>query len=125
MSSSILLSAAIWLPILFGVAVLALGRDGNAPLVRKVSLAGAVLSFLPTVALIIGFDSSSSDIQFEELSSWVPAMGINYHLGVDGLSVWFVPLTALITIFVVSWQPGKSSLTGPRSTLLPSSFFRD
>ncbi|MFK7966867.1 MAG: NADH-quinone oxidoreductase subunit M [Burkholderiaceae bacterium] len=101
-----LLSAAIWLPILFGVALLVLGRDGNAPLVRKVALAGAVLSFLPTVALIIGFESGSSDIQFEELSAWVPAMGINYHLGVDGLSVWFVPLTALITIFVVvaAWE---------------------
>jgi len=106
MSSSILLSAAIWLPILFGIAVLFLGRDGNAPLVRKVSLAGAVIAFLPTVALIMGFDTASSDMQFQELSSWVPAMGINYHLGVDGLSVWFVPLTALITIFVVvaAWE---------------------
>lgn len=106
MSSSILLSAAIWLPILFGIAVLFLGRDGNAPLVRKVSLAGAVIAFLPTVALIMGFDTASSDMQFQELSSWVPAMGINYHLGVDGLSVWFVPLTALITVFVVvaAWE---------------------
>lgn len=106
MSSSILLSAAIWLPILFGIALLFLGRDGNAPLVRKVSLAGAVIAFLPTVALIMGFDSASSEMQFQELSAWVPAMGINYHLGVDGLSVWFVPLTALITIFVVvaGWE---------------------
>ncbi len=101
MSSSILLSAAIWLPILFGAAVLVIGRSGNAALVRQVSIAGAVIAFLPTVALILGFDSASSAMQYQEMSSWIPAMGINYHLGVDGLSVWFVPLTALITIFVV------------------------
>ncbi len=106
MSSSFLLSASIWLPILFGAAVLFIGRTGNAGPVRQLSLIGAVVSFLPTVALIFGFDSTSSAIQFQELSAWVPAMGINYHLGVDGLSVWFVPLTAFITIFVVvaGWE---------------------
>ncbi|MGH1357864.1 MAG: NADH-quinone oxidoreductase subunit M [Burkholderiaceae bacterium] len=106
MSSSFLLSASIWLPILFGAAVLFIGRAGNDGLVRQLSLAGALVSFLPTVALILGFDSASSGIQFQELSAWVPAMGINYHLGVDGLSVWFIPLTAFITIFVVvaAWE---------------------
>ncbi len=102
MSSSILLSTAIWLPILFGVAVLVIGRGGNnVALVRQVSLIGAVVAFLPTVALILGFDSGSSAMQFQELMPWVPAMGVNYHLGVDGLSVWFIPLTALITFFPV------------------------
>lgn len=106
MSSSYLLSAAIWLPILFGAVVLFVGRSGNATLIKQVSLTGAVIAFLPTVALVLSFDTASSDMQFQELSSWVPAMGINYHLGVDGLSVWFIPLTALITIFVVvaGWE---------------------
>lgn len=106
MSSSIVLSAAIWIPILFGVVVLVLGSDRNPDTVRKLALAGAVAGFLPTLWLIFGFERGTARMQFEEMAQWLPALGINYHLGVDGLSVWFIPLTALITIFVVvaGWE---------------------
>ncbi|MGB7184671.1 MAG: NADH-quinone oxidoreductase subunit M [Burkholderiaceae bacterium] len=101
-----LLSAAIWIPIIAGVVVLVMGSDRNSDWVRKASLVGAVLGFLPTVALIAGFDGSSGDIQFAETMQWIPALGVNYALGIDGLSVWFIPLTALITIIVVvaAWE---------------------
>ena len=101
-----LLSAAIWIPILTGVFVLALGNDRNANVVRTVSLLGSLLGLLVTIPLYLGFDTASSQMQFVEMLPWIPALGANYHLGVDGISVWFVLLTAFITVIVVvaGWQ---------------------
>jgi NADH-quinone oxidoreductase subunit M len=101
-----LLSVAIWLPIGFGALLLAIGRDENAGVVRAVALVGALASFLVTIPLITGFDRSTAAMQFVEKISWIERFNVNYHLGVDGLSVWFVPLTAFITVIVVisAWQ---------------------
>jgi NADH-quinone oxidoreductase subunit M len=101
-----LLSVAIWLPIGFGALLLAIGRDENAGTVRAVALVGALVSFLVTIPLITGFDRSTAAMQFVEKLSWIERFNVNYHLGVDGLSVWFVPLTAFITVIVVisAWQ---------------------
>jgi NADH-quinone oxidoreductase subunit M len=100
------LTVAIWLPIIFGLILLSVGNDKNAPVVRSVALVGAVISFLATIPLFTQFDRSSAAMQFVEKASWIDAFKINYHLGVDGLSVWFVLLTAFITIFVVigAWE---------------------
>ncbi len=100
------LSLAIWLPILFGVLVLAIGRDKNAGMVRILSLVGAVVSLLPTIPLITNFDNAAHGMQFFEQAAWIERFSIFYRLGVDGLSLWFVPLTAFITIIVVAaaWQ---------------------
>jgi NADH-quinone oxidoreductase subunit M len=100
------LSLAIWLPILFGVLVLAVGRDARAGLVRVLALVGSVISALPTVALVRHFDSAAHGMQFAESVPWIGRFNILYALGIDGLSLWFVPLTALITIIVViaAWQ---------------------
>jgi NADH:ubiquinone oxidoreductase subunit 4 (subunit M) len=54
-----LLSLAIWMPIAFGVLLLAMGRDENAGVVRWVALVGAVASFLVTLPLITGFDTQA------------------------------------------------------------------
>ena len=101
-----LLSLAIWIPILGGLMVLATGSDRNAPLARMLALAVAVAGFVVTIPLYTGFDVSTSAMQFVEIRSWVPRFNINYHLGVDGLSVLFVILNAFITIIVVvaAWQ---------------------
>ncbi|WP_068634785.1 NADH-quinone oxidoreductase subunit M [Thauera butanivorans] len=96
-----LLSLAIWVPILGGLLVLATGSDRNAPLARMLALAVAVVGFVVTIPLYTGFDTTTSAMQFVELSSWVPRFNINYHLGVDGISVLFVILNAFITIMVV------------------------
>ncbi|WP_341645381.1 NADH-quinone oxidoreductase subunit M [Thauera sp. SDU_THAU2] len=96
-----LLSLAIWVPILGGLLVLATGSDRNAPLARMLALAVAVVGFVVTIPLYTGFDTTTSAMQFVELTSWVPRFNINYHLGVDGISVWFVILNAFITIMVV------------------------
>ena len=101
-----LLSLAIWVPIIGGLLVLATGSDRNAPLARMLALAVAVAGFVVTIPLYTGFDTTTSAMQFVELTSWVPRFNINYHLGVDGLSVLFVILNAFITILVVmaGWQ---------------------
>ena len=100
------LSMAIWVPILFGLLVMAFGRDSNARMVRIASLAAAVVSFLVTIPLIRHFDNAAHGMQFVEKSPWIERFNIMYSLGIDGLSLWFVPLTAFITIIVVisAWE---------------------
>jgi len=100
------LSLAIWLPIAFGVLIMALGNDKNAGAVRGASLIAALISFAVTLPLYFGFDTSTAQLQFVEKMPWIEAFGASYGLGVDGLSVWFVILTALITVFVVvaAWE---------------------
>lgn len=100
------LSLAIWLPIAFGVLIMSFGNDKNAAATRGLSLMAAVVSFLVTLPLYFGFDSTTAAFQFTETLPWIEAFGASYRLGVDGLSVWFVILTALITVFVViaAWE---------------------
>ena len=95
------LSLAIWVPIAFGVALVAAGRDRSAAVVRTVALVGSLVGLLVTLPLYAGFDASSAALQFVEKAPWIERFNANYHLGVDGLSVWFVLLTAFITVIVV------------------------
>jgi NADH-quinone oxidoreductase subunit M len=101
-----LLSLSIWLPIAFGAVLLATGRDDRAGSARWLALVGAVLSFAVTIPLITGFDNASAALQFSENLRWIDRFNVRYHLGVDGISVWFVLLTAFITIVVVvaAWE---------------------
>jgi NADH-quinone oxidoreductase subunit M len=95
----VLLSLAIWIPIIAGVLVLALGD--RSPWMRWVALGGAVLGFIVTLPLYTGFDPATSAMQFQELKPWISAFNINYHLGIDGISLLFVLLNSFITILVV------------------------
>jgi NADH-quinone oxidoreductase subunit M len=106
MHSFPILSVAIWLPILFGLLVLAVGSDRNPAPARWVALIGSILGLIVTIPLITGFDKSSGALQFEEKANWIDRFNITYHLGVDGISMWFVVLTALITVIVVisAWE---------------------
>ena len=101
-----LLSLAIWCPIAFGLLVLALGRDDNPGLTRSLSLLGSLVSFLVTLPLLSGFDKNAHGMQFVERMSWIERFNINYSLGIDGISFWFVLLTAFITVIVViaGWE---------------------
>ncbi len=101
-----LLSIAIWMPIAIGVLLLALGRDEQARTVRWVALVGALASFLVTLPLYDGFKLGTSAMQFVEKAPWIERFNVNYHLGLDGISFWFVPLTAFITVVVVlsAWE---------------------
>ncbi|MBM2767214.1 NADH-quinone oxidoreductase subunit M [Burkholderia anthina] len=101
-----ILSTAIWLPIVFGLLVLVVGNDRKPGTARWVALVGSLLGLAVTIPLITGFDSSTAALQFVEHSTWIERFDISYHLGVDGLSMWFVVLTALITVIVViaAWE---------------------
>ena len=96
-----LLSLAIWLPIFFGLLVLAVGNDRNPGRARALALLGSIVSFLATLPIISGFDSSFHGMQMVERAPWIGSFNIFYALGIDGISLWFVPLTALITVIVV------------------------
>jgi NADH-quinone oxidoreductase subunit M len=100
------LSFAIWLPVAFGALLLAVGRDERAGVVRALALVGAVASFVVTLPIVSGFDNSQAGMQFVEKLRWIDRFNVHYHLGVDGISMWFVPLTAFITIIVViaAWE---------------------
>ena len=100
------LTLAIFVPIAFGLIILAIGNDQRAGVVRILALIGAVISFLVTIPIYANFDQTTAVMQFVEMRNWIPSFGVFYHLGVDGLSVWFVLLTAFITIIVVlaGWQ---------------------
>ena len=101
-----LLSLAIWTPIAFGVVLLALGRDEQAQMVRWVALIGALASFLVTLPLYSQFDVSTAAMQFVENGTWIDRFNVKYHLGIDGISLWFVLLTAFINVVVViaGWE---------------------
>ena len=105
-STSSLLSLAIWCPIAFGLFVLAFGRDDNPGLVRGVSLIGSLASFLITLPLISHFDNTAHGMQFVEKFSWIEKFNVFYSLGIDGISLWLIPLTAFITVIVViaAWE---------------------
>lgn len=101
-----LLSLIIWLPIVFGIVVFATGGDRNAQLARWVALAGSILGFLVAIPLYTGFDPSTSAMQFVEEHAWFERLNVNYHLGVDGISMPLILLNCFITPFVVvaGWQ---------------------
>ncbi len=101
-----LLSLAIWTPIAFGVVLLALGRDDQARSVRWVALIGAIASFLVTLPLYDGFKLGTAAMQFVEKAPWIARFNVNYHLGVDGISLWFVLLTAFVNVVIViaGWE---------------------
>ncbi len=101
-----LLTLVIWVPILAGVLVLATGSDKNAWLARWLALAGALAGFIVSIPLYTGFVIGTSEMQFVELLPWIPAFNINYHLGVDGISMPLVLLNSFITVLVViaGWE---------------------
>ncbi|MFY7864252.1 NADH-quinone oxidoreductase subunit M [Roseateles sp.] len=101
-----LLSLAIFLPIVSGLLLLALGRDDQAKAVRWLALIASLACFAVTLPLISGFDTSTAAMQFVENQPWIERFNVRYHLGVDGISMWFVPLTAFITVIVVlaAWE---------------------
>lgn len=92
-----LLSLVIWLPIIGGVCALMAGDV----MARRLALAFAVLTFLFTLPLYTGFDTSTARMQFVEQMPWLPSFGINYHLGIDGIALPLILLTSFISVLVV------------------------
>ena len=95
-----LLSTLVWLPIIGGALALALGNQ-RAQTARWLALTFAVATFAVSIPLLTGFDYFTSALQFVEQREWIPAYGIQYHLGADGLSVALIVLTTLTTVLVL------------------------
>lgn len=112
MSGLPLLSLAIWVPILAGFLVLLTGSDRNSPLARMLALLGAVAGLLVTIPLYAGFDTTTAAMQFVELKPWISRFRMNYHLGVDGISMLFLILNSFITVIVVlaGWKVIQSKV---------------
>ena len=98
-----ILSLLIFLP-LVGAAVLPFLPDRRRA--RAGALAVAVAELALAVVLVLAFEPGVSDVQLAERVAWIETVGAQYHVGVDGISVLFVPLTAFITLLVVlfSWN---------------------
>jgi len=108
------LSILVWLPILGGLLLLALGRSEDRPgqngagvrLDRWVALAISVLTFVLSVPLWTRFDSSTASMQFVERLPWIRSFNVEYYLGIDGFSMPLILLTTFLTPIVVlaGWQ---------------------
>jgi NADH-quinone oxidoreductase subunit M len=95
-----LISLTIWVPIAFGIAVLAMGDDRKPAPVRWLALVGSVLGFAVCIPLWTGF-RPVADMQFTEMMPWIARFSVNYHLGVDGISMPLILLNSLMTVLVV------------------------
>ena len=100
-----LLSVLIWLPILGAIGVLAFGRQANAA--RWLALLVALATLALSIPLWTGYDAAGPVMQFAESMAWIPALGADYALAADGISVALIVLTAFTTVLVVigSWKP--------------------
>jgi len=100
-----ILSILTFLPLTAGVLIALLGRD-RQKLGRNLAFAASLLSLTLAVGLWVAFDNAQGGMQFVESVSWVPSLGIEYHLGVDGLGLLMVLLSALIVPFALlaSWK---------------------
>ncbi len=101
-----ILSLAIWVPVAFGILILLVGRDERAGMIRWLSLAGSLVSLLVTLPLAVQFDREAHGLQFVERHPWITLFNVNYDLGIDGISLWLIIMTALMLVIVViaSWQ---------------------
>jgi NADH-quinone oxidoreductase subunit M len=101
-----LLSVLIWLPILGGALVLALG-NARAGAARWLGFAVAVLTFVFSLGLLSGFDYANPGLQFIESHHWIPSFDIHYNLGADGIAVALLLLNTLITVLTLAGAWGS------------------
>jgi NADH-quinone oxidoreductase subunit M len=94
------LSVVIWLPVLGGIVTLALG-DSRAQAARWAALVSSLLTLAACVPLYLGFTNGTADFQFIERVPWIPALHAQYYLGVDGISLPLILLTAFMTVPVI------------------------
>ena len=98
-----LLSVLVWLPIIGGLIMLFTG-DKMAP--RPLALIVSVATFVFSLFLWTGFNAEGHQMQFVELLPWIDTFKINYHLGVDGISMPLILLNTFTTVLIVlaGWE---------------------
>ena len=111
-----LLSLIIFLPVLGAVLTLLAGGRGDRPerepLVRTIALVNSLVVFAATLYLWWRFDPTSAEYQFVEKHAWMPTFGIQYFVGVDGISLLLVVLTGFLTplALLTSWESVHKSV---------------
>ncbi len=105
-----ILSTLVFLPVLFGLILLATPK----PIIRVTSLGLALVHFALSLVLFKEFDPSSAGVQLSEKANWIPSLGISYFLGIDGISFWLVLLTTFLTPVAVlaSWSSIMEKVKG-------------
>ena len=98
---SFILSIAIWTPICLGILLLIIQKKLSTNVVYKLGNIFGFIAFLITIPLYIFFDTTYSGFQFQEISPWISHFSIQYHLGLDGISLPLVMLTSFITWLVI------------------------
>ncbi len=108
-----LLSLLLVVP-LAGAALIAVAPSGAHRLIKVLGLVFSTITFVLSVWLFAAFDAAEPGMQFVERVSWIPALGISYHLGVDGISLLLVVLTAFLTpvALLASWESISRRLNG-------------
>jgi NADH-quinone oxidoreductase subunit M len=98
-----IITALIFIPALTAITLIFLKDDA---LIRKTALAAALLELLLAIVMTVRFVPGVSDIQFVERLQWMETIGANYYVGVDGISVLFISLTAFVTAMIIlfSWN---------------------
>ncbi|MRG92018.1 complex I subunit 4 family protein [Polyangium spumosum] len=111
------LSTLIFLPLAGALLVLAIGDDRRA---RRAALAISLIELLLSLFVLARFVTGTPDVQFAERRPWIPTLGASYHLGVDGMSVLFLPVAALLSVLVLvaSWREVKARARGHNAALL-------
>ena len=90
-----ILSVIVFTPIVAGILILLIpGNRKNE--VRVTALAAATIAMLLSAWVYFSYDNSAGGYQFQELAKWLPALGISYHVGVDGMSAPLVLLTGIV-----------------------------
>lgn len=110
-----LLSIIIFVPIVAGIAGLVVARGGNAAAVRAVAIVGSLIEVALSLWLYFAYqpNAQGQPFQFVENARWMPQIGVSYHLGVDGLSMFLVIMTAVVTALVVLFaSPGEEERAG-------------
>src|SRR5512139_3457146 len=96
-----MLSTIVFLPLVGAILSLLAGGQGDRhdrePLVKAIALGTSIVTFAATLLLWWRFDPASADYQFVEQHAWIPAFGIQYLIGVDGISLLLVVLTGFLT----------------------------
>src|SRR5574338_475509 len=102
-----LLTTLIAAPIVGAIVLLFVGEDGHEDrAIRNVALVVSLIVFALSLLLWRGFGAGSAEFQFVERHAWIPAFGISYFVGVDGISLFLVVLTGFLTPLALlgSWE---------------------
>ena len=100
-----ILSLTLWLPIAAAVIVAFIPRD-SASAIKGAGLLASIATFVISLGIVSAFQDGVAGYQLAEMRPWIPQWGISYSLGVDGISLWLVMLTTLLTpvVFLSSWN---------------------